>query len=318
MAKTLFTERRCLIGHPITQPGIENMKQQISLLITDLDNTLFDWFEMWYQPFKAMLDDLAVTSGVPLDALERDFHKVHQRHGTSEYAFAIEELDCLRERHPGANLAELYARSIEAYRAARRQVMSLYPTVDKTLRWLKSRGVLLVAYTESMDFYTRYRVKHLGLDRVLDYLYSPPNHLLPEGLSADQIRFYSPDHYKLENTLQDYTPPGEIKPNPKILADIIRHVAGKRENTAYVGDSLMKDVAMAQDAGVADVWAKYGVAMHREAYELLRRVTHWTPDAVEREKVVTHNDVRPAFTLENEFAEIMDLFEWSPLDARVR
>jgi phosphoglycolate phosphatase-like HAD superfamily hydrolase len=291
------------------------MKQQISLLITDLDNTLFDWFEIWYQPFKAMLDDLAATSSVPIEVLEADFHKVHQRHGTSEYAFAIEELDCLRERHPGIDLTKLYARSIEAYRVARRRVMSLYPTVDETLRSLKSHGILLVAYTESMEFYTKYRVKHLGLDTVLDCLYSPPDHRLPEGLSAEQIRFYSADHYRLEKTLQAYTPPGEIKPNPKILADIIRQVAGRREETAYVGDSLMKDVAMAQDAGVADVWAEYGVAIHREAYELLRRVTHWTRDAVEREKVITHDVVRPGFTLKKEFAEIMDLFEWVPFDA---
>lgn len=293
------------------------MKQKVSLLITDLDNTLFDWFEIWYHPFKAMLDDLAATSGVPINVLERDFHKIHQRHGTSEYAFAIEELDCLRTRHPDANLAKVYASSIEAYRLARRRIMSLYPTVETTLQSLHDRGVLLVAYTESMEFYTKYRLTHLRLDRLLDYLYSPTDHRLPEGLSAEQIRFYSSDHYMLEKTIQAYTPTGETKPNPKILVDIIGQVGGKVENTVYVGDSLVKDVAMAQDAGVTDVWAEYGVAIHREAYELLRRVTHWTQEMVEREKAITRKDVRPSFILQKQFVEIVDLFEWISFNASV-
>ncbi len=29
------------------------------LLITDLDNTLWDWFEAWYESFSALLDGLA-------------------------------------------------------------------------------------------------------------------------------------------------------------------------------------------------------------------------------------------------------------------
>ncbi len=35
----------------------------------------------------------------------------------------------------------------------------------------------------------------------------------------------------------------------------------------YVGDTLMKDVLMAQQAGVRDVWAKYGEAQASEEYD---------------------------------------------------
>jgi phosphoglycolate phosphatase len=286
------------------------MKPSISLLITDLDNTLFDWFEIWYQPFKAMLNDLCSVSGLPIDTLEKDFRKVHQRHGTSEYAFAIEELECLTERHPGASLTEIYASSIEAYRKARRQTLRLYPTVWETLQRLKAHGVMLAAYTESMKFYTEYRVKKLHLDQVLDFLYSPPDHRLPEGLNANQIRFYSSDHYKLQKTFQADTPLGEIKPNPKILLDIIRQLEGTPERTAYVGDSLMKDIAMAQAANVRDVWAQYGVAHNREAYELLRRVTHWKPEAVDRERTLTEEELHPSYVLTQNFGQMVDLFEW--------
>ena len=67
-----------------------------TVLITDLDNTLFDWFEMWHNSFMAMLDQIAKISGISTEALKPEIKKVHQRHGTSEYAFLIEELAPLK------------------------------------------------------------------------------------------------------------------------------------------------------------------------------------------------------------------------------
>jgi hypothetical protein len=68
------------------------------------------------------------------------------------------------------------------------------PGVADSLKRLKSFGCLLIAYTESMEFYTTYRLKKLNLDSLLDYLYSPQDHDLPTGLSRQQIRSYSPEH----------------------------------------------------------------------------------------------------------------------------
>ena len=292
------------------------MKAKKSLVITDLDNTLFDWFEIWYRPFKAMLDELVLESGIPAKTLEADFKEVHQKHGTSEYAFSIEELRSLRIKHPGEDLVEIYKTAVDRYRATRRQVLELYPTVKESLEKIRKQGTLLVAYTESLAFYTRYRLKKLGLDSLLDYLYSPEDNELPDGLSVEQIRLYSAEHYELAHTRQRYTSRGELKPNPKILAEIIDEVGGNSEEAIYIGDSLMKDVAMAQTARVADVYAKYGQAQHRPEYELLRRVTHWKPHAVETEKVLTEGEVKPSFVLQNTFSEILNYFEFGGFNGR--
>ena len=286
------------------------VKVKKSLVITDLDNTLFDWFEIWYRPFRAMLDELALKSGIPAETLEADFKEVHQKHGTSEYAFAIEELRSLRIKHPGGDVVEIYKTAIDQYRLTRRQVLQLYPTVKESLEKIRSQGTLIVAYTESLAFYTRYRLKKLGLDFLLDYLYSPEDNELPDGLTAEQIRLYSAEHYELAHTRQRYTSRGELKPNPKILAEIIDEVGGKSEDVIYVGDSLMKDVVMAQTACVTDVYARYGQVQHRPEYELLRRVTHWKPSAVETEKILTEAEVKPSFVLQNTFSEILNYFEF--------
>ena len=62
---------------------------------------------------------------------------------------------------------------------------------------------------------------------------------------------------------------------------------------------------MAQQAGVTDVHALYGASQHKPEYELLRRVTHWTPEMVERER----NALKPAMhVLDKNFAQILPLF----------
>lgn len=85
-----------------------------------------------------------------------------------------------------------------------------------------------------------------------------------------------------------------------------------RQSTVYVGDSLMKDVAMAQMIGVVDVYAEYGIAQQRHEYELLRRVSHWTPADVERERAISSQPhVKPTYTLEHSFAELLGLFTFA-------
>ncbi len=68
---------------------------------------------------------------------------------------------------------------------------------------------------------------------------------------------------------------------------------------------------MAQDAGVTDVWAKYGEAHLRPEYQFLRRVTHWPRSAVERERTLEPKQVVPSYVLNGKFSEMRDLFEFS-------
>lgn len=284
----------------------------ISVVITDLDDTLWDWVGMWYESFKAMLDQLELDSGVERDVLIEDFKEVYTRHNTTEYSFAIEELASLQEQNTGEDLTVVYANSIKAYRKARKAALSMYPTVLETLKTLKGKGVLLVGYTESMSFYTRYRLRNLGLDHFFDFLYSPKDHELPENVNVKKVRYYPPEHYTLRNVIHRFTPADKFKPSAEVLKDILNDLGAKPEETIYIGDKLHKDISMAQKAGVIDVWAKYGEAKDRKEYELLRRVTHWPQDAVQKEKGTMAMDVKPSYTLESSFSELLEYFEFAP------
>lgn len=295
---------------------VESMKA-INVVIMDLDDTLWDWVGIWHSSFKAMLDRLEQDSGIQREQLIKDFRSVFRKHGTTEYAFAIEELPSLQEKHKGQDLTLVYKGAIKKYRFARSAVLCTYPTVPETLETLRNKGVLLVGYTESMSFYTRYRLRKLGVDNALDYLYSPQDHALPENVDTRKIRRYPAEHYCLRGVVHRFTPADKLKPSPEVLRNILEDIGAHPDRVVYLGDKLHKDVAMAQKAGVIDVWAKYGESKDRPEYELLRKVTHWSDKVVQEEKNTSVEDIKPTFILRNYFSELLEYFEFAPfLDSR--
>jgi len=79
------------------------------------------------------------------------------------------------------------------------------------------------------------------------------------------------------------------------------------ETSTYVGDSLYKDVAMAKDAGVFGVWAEYGEARGQPGYDFLREVSHWTPEDVEKDRLLKAKDVVADAILREGFFELVPL-----------
>jgi len=289
-------------------------KPRRSVLITDVDNTLFDWVRVWYAAFSAMLAELLRLSGLDETLLLAEIRRIHQRAGTSEYSFLIGELEVLRGPAGNTPVLDFYAPAIDAFRAARRQTLEFYPGVSATLEELRRRGTLLICYTESLAYYSQYRFRKLGLDQVIDYLYSPPDHDLPDGLSREEIRFHEAAHYTLARTEHRFTPPGELKPNPDILRSILRSLNVPAEQAVYIGDSPHKDIWMAQHAGVTDALAAYGAAQHQQAYALLRKVSHWPEtDVVHETLQLEDRAIVPTYRLDG-FEQLLEHFDFTAFE----
>jgi len=284
---------------------------RIALLVTDLDNTLYDWFAMWYPAFNAMLETVCSESGVSRSVLLAEIRAIHQERGTSEYSYLLNELPSLKKLNPPEEIAEVYRGAIKRYRFMRQENLHLYPGVRDALVRIKESGVPIVVYTESLGFYSAWRLRELRLDGLVDYLYSPPDHDFPEGVTPEMLRSRPPQDYELKKTEYRETPRGILKPDPQILNRILRELGVSAPETLYVGDSLMKDVAMAQDAGAVDVLAKYGAVKDRSAYRLLQQVSHWTEDDVQRESQINDRpDVTPSYILHDRFDELFDFFKF--------
>ncbi|WP_345880461.1 HAD family hydrolase [Shewanella algae] len=280
-----------------------------SVLITDVDNTLFDWFDIWSATFIPMLDKVVEVSGLDRGVLIKEIKEIHQKHGTAEYAFLLEEIPSLISLYGDSKRINIEMDSaIHAARSNRIKHLKLYKGVYDTLSELRCKRIKVVAYTESKSWYTKNRLKKLGLDYFIDSVYSPADHdKLPiEDAERTNINF--------ENTKFFHTPPGALKPDPELLLRIIEEQGSNKEECVYIGDSIAKDIEMAKNAGVTSVLAEYGSAHFNERpsdYNLLREVTHWTDEDVQREKEIIENSHSyKADYKVSCFSELLDLIEF--------
>lgn len=283
------------------------------LLVTDLDNTLWDWLDAWYASFSALMDGLVTLSGVDRAVLEDQVKAVHRRRGTSEYSNLVRELPALIEAAAPGDPAEVYREALRAQSSRRKSSTRLYPGVREGLARLRAAGVRIVAYTESGAFWTEWRIRNTGLDGIIDVLYSSPDHDLLAGLSPADLRtgVYDDSKYGLRSTEHRHVPHGVLKPSAQVLRVILEEQGHLPAEAVYLGDSLMKDIAMAQSAGVFDVHAAYGLAQDQPGYELLRRVTHWPEEDVARETelALQNGKVVPTMVCTDGFVEVLSVFE---------
>jgi|GEM_PF-281073 phosphoglycolate phosphatase-like HAD superfamily hydrolase len=287
-----------------------------TVVITDLDNTLYDWVYFWYESFNAMLSKIEEISGIKRALLIPDIKKVHASHSTSEYSFLIQEMKILQEKYRDQDLSVIFQPAIDLYRKKRDESLKLFDGVLETLIELKRKGSLIVGFTESQEFYSTYRIKRLGLDGLLDIVYFPPELSPPSEEVILKARTGEPSKYSFARTQKAYTPICQTKPNPSLLLSIVSDIKADISEVVYIGDSLTKDIAMAKMVGVSDVFAQYGVAHSRPEYQLLRDVTHWKEDAVKKEKETNVSHTNPTYTLAKSFNEILSLFSFEPFISR--
>ncbi len=247
------------------------------LLITDLDNTLYDWVTYFARAFDAMVRRLVTQLGVPRERLLDEFHALHQRYGSPEHPFAALDLPSVRERFPTlgrAALAERLAPSLAAFGGVRKKHLRLYEGVEPALRRLGEAGIPVVAHTEAVAVNAWDRLQWLGIGDCFTRLYALEGHVVDHPW---------PDRVAALPEILQVVPRAERKPNPQLLLDICRREGVSPSEAVYVGDSLTRDIAMAKAAGVAAAWARYGTLYDKRLWQVVVRVSHWTDEDITRE-----------------------------------
>jgi len=282
------------------------------LLVCDLDNTLYDWVRYFVLSFYSMVDEVVRLTGCDREQLLDDFRLVHQQHSDSEHPFALLETETIWRIFPGLSRKDVMVElnsAFHAFNKSRKENLRLYPGVEDTLRYLSNSEIVLVAHTESRLYAAVDRLTRLGLIRYFRRVYcrsrSQTSHPDPQvgedwlsRVPMEKIRELS--HH-------------QRKPNPEVLLEICKDEGIDRSATVYVGDSLARDILMAEDAGVFSAWAQYGAAHGREEYEKLVRVTHWSAEDVIRERELSRRvegeGIAPSLILRHGFSEILPVFE---------
>lgn len=284
----------------------------IKLVITDLDNTIYNWVDFYVPSFLAMIHELSHLTKIDEEDIKASFKKIHERYKTTEYAFAIQELDILAEKNRGLTLCEIlnkYDSAIKAFRKTRKKTLHLYTGVKETLPELRNQGKRIIALTDTLMFYAVHRIKYLGIEDLYDGIFAPADHGFPYQTNPKDFRFYNEaEKYETKIPIKVEMDPSIRKPNPKILFTIIEKFKVEPRQVVYIGDSLSRDILMAQKCGVHDVLAKYGHDYNKRYYNELLKFTYWTNKEVEEEMKLRAMGVNPTFSISS-FPELLSVIQ---------
>jgi len=263
-------------------------------LITDFDNTLFDWFDNWYRAFESALAYIFLNAPtLNKEEFLNDIKIIHKKHETTEYLNVFLDLSKFSKYENIPNFFEICSTATEIRENLKLTNLHLFDTVLNTFKILKRHSYKLIIFTESEAFSTSARVKNLKLDGIVDYIYAPPakNSGLIDLAKTKFIPFDKQEHYK---------------PSKKNLEKIIYDLKFEKENCYYLGDSLIKDIKMAQNANIPDIYARYGEYYKKQPeYELLKKVTFWEKSLVKLEEQASEQEIKPTYILKNSFSEIL-------------
>lgn len=266
----------------------------VELVVFDLDNTLYDWVSYFVPAFRAMVDVLVLEHGADEQQLLRSLQRVHQAQGTTEYAFALSEIDVLHEIEESASATGLQSHpAITAFRREAARRLRAYDSVPQVLGELRNQSRTLVAYTDAMATYADSRLEQLGLAGYFAELVATKDHPVPEAVS-DFLSWLPPARFG-ERAVLRHRPIGadERKPCPAPLRRLLEEHDLEPHEAVFIGDSLTRDIALAQRAGVHDVHAAYGRSYDPSLWDQLVAVTHWTEEDVARERELSANRAQP-------------------------
>jgi phosphoglycolate phosphatase len=250
------------------------------VVLTDVDNTLFDWIAMWESGFRLLLREAADLSGLDEPSVKQSIRRANQLLGTSEYDDVALLLDIfdggVRERQ-----RERLCSIGHRIRASKEAATRLYPKVAKAISILRSKGIDVYCLTESVRQYAEKRASELGLDGLVDGVICSEF----RGDVGARVQRY------LHQTPVFTFSPGLRKPDPGLLRFVSELLGLPMARLIYVGDSLFKDVVMANSSRVEVCWARYGDAAASKYYSTLQEVSHWPDADINRERNVADGAV---------------------------
>jgi phosphoglycolate phosphatase len=287
------------------------------LLVLDLDNTLWDWHKIWFESFGKLIESISERTGISLNQLLDEAQVAHREAHTSDFELVLDYLPSLVDYSSPKKPREFFAEEMHRYYSTRKRLTVLYPDTMKALARVKARGAKIVAFTESDSYLATQRLIRTGLDGVIETVWVAPDLAVTDDAKRKELRTRPDEEYKLQATLTHTLPPGLRKPAPEVLQQICAGEGVRPWEAVYVGDSLSRDVAMADSAGLIAAYAKYGDTVSEPSLKLLQRVSHWSEKEIVADALARENKpARVEVELANSLLELFEYCNFYPPRAR--
>lgn len=304
------------------------MKQNdsISLIVSDIDNTVFDWVNYYVNAFSALLEHTSQVTGIPWLDLAGESKTVFSSHASIEYPFLVQELPSVN-RFYGKDIDRMLEEAVgvarEKFLRAAEPHLKPYPGVAETLTEIRARlpNVPIVALTDAPRYVAMWKLNKLGLLDYFDAVYGLADPRIPTCDVNRRVKV-SPDilfkHLQQRNfgfkgririLPDDYEKPG-VRGLKTVLMDYdLDENLTARKQVLWIGDNLRKDIGLGNKLGVTTAWAEYGT---RIDVQTMARLASFSPEQNIHKNVAIKSESpdapQPDIRL-NAFADLLSILE---------
>lgn len=250
------------------------MPSSPALLITDMDNTLYDFPTYYEAGLKAMVSRLCEVLDIEEETVIERLRAIYATHQSIEYPFAIEEIPELHALGYAARQS-IIKQVISEFWTEASKALCLYPTVMETLHELRRQRIPVVAYTDAPIHEAVRRLRKLKIDKYVTGLVAQqwfrrrPKKSFAIALTDVPGFGAPPRKFRIVWRI----PSSERKPSASVYSRIRSEFDIESHRVAVVGDSITRDLSPAIDNGMRAIWARYGKRSGGAATEqLLMRV----------------------------------------------
>lgn len=227
------------------------------MVITDVDNTLYDFGSYFEAGLRGLVRSTVATVGISEHEVLATLKQVFTQHGSIEYPFALEEFPAVLAL-PDQRRKEVLSLTSDAFWSSASRALVPYPGVVLALKDLQREGVHVVAFTDAPIHEAVRRLRALGVDRYLtgvvatEWFGRRSTVVLRVKDVPGFIRI--PNRLKVVGRLSE----SQRKPNPQTYAAIMDAFNLTPDKVTVIGDSPARDLEPAAALGMQPVWARYG------------------------------------------------------------
>jgi FMN phosphatase YigB (HAD superfamily) len=289
------------------------------LLVTDIDNTLFDWVRYYTKSLTAMLEVVEKHIGVPVATLKSQAKEVFAAHDSIEYPFLIQELPAVMDyfgEDIDGMLTQLVRPAREVFRDEAVRQLVLYESVEDCLRILAEEhaDLPIVALTDAPRYVAMWKLNKLGVLHRFSAIYGLADPKIPTDAKLHRVKVEA--HILLKHLQQSQfgfagavriLPNEYEKPGSRGLRTVLMDYDDvPSKEVLWVGDNFRKDVGLGVRLGVRTAWASYGARVDAKDMEDLH--TFSPEQNIAKHANIQpdqHDSLKPDYTLKN-FSEILE------------
>jgi FMN phosphatase YigB (HAD superfamily) len=287
-----------------------------TVLILDVDNTLYDFVDYYAPSFRSMIGALALETGVAESDIKRSARAVYRRAGCLEYKFLIQNMDIFQncQKEEQLRLIRVARRSFRGVKRARFQ---LYDGVRELLIVARKHGCKCVCVSNAPIAGVYGRLRELKLLTYVNGLLAWQGYDLNGAFLEHRLETQRVDQSLTRLELFSVLSVDQLKPSTYPF-ELIKTHYGASSRYIAVGDSVSRDLDPAKSLGMTTVWAKYGTSYKPENFETLVEITPWTKGQVREFKQLAMRDPDHVALTPREIAPLIEPSLLSCASARLQ